>query len=59
MLCRRVARLLNTVIFTFEDGFDQQLRGVLGPLYPSALMPTLAAGCYAAIQAGGNASGSS
>jgi hypothetical protein len=51
--CRRVARLLNTAIFTFEDGFDQQLREVLGPWYPPALMPTLAAACYAAIQACG------
>ena len=48
---RRVGRILNTAIYTFEDGFDQQLRSVLGPMYPVALLPTLAAGAHAAIQA--------
>ncbi|KAL4422455.1 hypothetical protein ABPG75_008652 [Micractinium tetrahymenae] len=47
---RRVARLLNTALFSFEDGFDQQLREVLGPLYPADLLPRLAAGADAAIQ---------
>lgn len=51
--CRRVARLLNTALFSFEDGFDQQLREVLGPLYPQDLLPRLAAGADAAIQARG------
>lgn len=49
--CRRVARLLNTALFTFEDGLDQQLREVLGSLYPRDLLPRLAAGADAAIQA--------
>lgn len=47
---RRVARLLNTALFTFEDGLDQQLREVLGSLYPRDLLPRLAAGADAAIQ---------
>ncbi|PSC74075.1 aluminum-activated malate transporter 10 [Micractinium conductrix] len=46
---RRVARLLNTALFTL-DGFQQQLREVLGPLYPTGLLPQLAASADAAIQ---------
>ncbi|KAL4436087.1 hypothetical protein ABPG77_005535 [Micractinium sp. CCAP 211/92] len=47
---RRVARLLNTALFSFEDGLDQQLMEVLGPLYPRDLLPRLAASADAAIQ---------
>jgi hypothetical protein len=49
-LHRRVSRLLNTAIYTFQGGFDRQLREVLGPRYPPDLLPHLAAGANAAIQ---------
>lgn len=48
--CRRVARLLNSLLTSLQGGFDRQLREVLGPLYPAALLPSLAAGADAAIQ---------
>ena len=45
-----MARLLSTLLFTLEGGFDAQLQDVLGPaLYPSGLLPSLAAGASAAI----------
>lgn len=47
---RRVARLLNTALFTLQDGFVEQLQDVLGPLYPAGLMPQLARDANAAIQ---------
>lgn len=48
--CRRVARLLNSALFTFQGGFDRQLREALGPLFPEGLLPSLAEGASAAIQ---------
>lgn len=48
---RRVARLLLTALLTLQGGFDRQLREVLGPLYPEGLLPSLATGADAAIQA--------
>lgn len=47
---RRVARLLNSALFTFQGGFDRQLREALGPLFPEGLLPSLAEGASAAIQ---------